>query len=128
MNFNKVKTLASALMGATILATPAFANTGLQIVNATHNTLSFVINESCSTEFGAIDSHSNKTISEADFHKACKLNQHFCMAKIYATADCSGNRVAALAFDSDIGVKEVLDSGSYAYTWAPNKLWIGDRL
>jgi hypothetical protein len=125
----KIKTsgmIASVVTGL-LMSTLASAD-NFKIVNNTNSEFSFSINHACSSEFGSIPAHSSKTIAEANFYSACKGSEHFCVAKIYSDNNCSGKHAATVAFDIDGGLREVLKSGHYAYTWNRYNMMITERL
>jgi hypothetical protein len=126
----KIKKLGMIVAAMSIsLLLPAMASAdNFKIVNSTSNELSFGINHTCSSEFGSIPAHSNKTIPEANFYAACKQSPHNCVAKVYVDDNCSGKHVATVVFDTDGGLKEVLKTGGYAYTWNRYNMMITERV
>jgi hypothetical protein len=117
----------AAVVTGLLMSTLASAD-NFKIVNSTNNEFSFGINNICSSEFGSIPAHSNKTIPEANFYSACNSNPHHCVAKIYVDDNCSGKHVATVMFDIDAGLREVLKGGSYAYTWNLYNMMITERV
>ncbi len=108
------------------LSVAAYAD-DFKIVNSTNNEFSFKINHVCSSEFGSIPAHSNKTVTMTNFQKACAHNLHDCVAKIYVDNNCSGKHVATVSLDTDFGLHEVLKDGGYSYTWTRYGMMIAER-
>ena len=116
MKFKKLGSIATIMLCSNLLAVPLANATGFLIANNTDKNFTVNINQACSVEFGIINAHSTKIISEAAFNNACKGTPLYCEAKIYHSDNCSGEKVANVVFDTTIGVKEITVVGHYTTT------------
>jgi hypothetical protein len=112
MKFNNSKIISMLLIGLCFLGFSKFANADdLKVSNDSKYNLSFSVNNVCSKDFGVVDNHSVKVISDANFKKACAYNSSNCEAKVYNAASCTGKQVAAIVFDTSYGVQGLYPTG-----------------
>ncbi len=123
----KSKLIVKIITGASLLMLATYANAAFRIDNGTKKDLSFARNNICSMEFGTIMANDHSLISEDKFFTACKDNPHTCVAEMYTGTACSGKHVATVMFDIDFGLKQVMKTGPYMYTWNQYHLLISDR-
>lgn len=106
MKFSKSKIISMFLIGSSLVGISTFASAGdLKISNDSKYDLSFSINNTCSEDFGIIDSQSIKVIPEANFNKACSYNSSRCETTVYNSAYCSGKQIGTVVFDTKYGVQ-----------------------
>lgn len=105
MKLNKIKLISALFIGLNFLGLSTFASAkDLKISNDSKYDLSFSINNICSEQFGIVENHSVKVISEANFKKACAYDPNQCEVQVYNAASCAGKKVAAVVFDANNGV------------------------
>lgn len=98
----------SSLACASLLGVSLSANAdNLNVSNATKYDLSFAIQDSCSQEFGTVKSRTMKVIPDADFNKACSYKPEACEAKVYDRANCTGEQIATIEFNTKFGVQKI---------------------
>lgn len=105
--------LITIVLGASLITMPLLAQASdLIIANASKFTLSFQINNICSTKFGNIPTDTIKTISAKDFNEECKYNSKICVTNVYSKPNCDGFKVAEIGFDRNYGVSYLSASTS----------------
>ncbi len=119
MKFKKLKLLFLCVMGTGFLGLSTLASGAddLIISNGSKNDLSFKIQTNhyvCSEEFGVVNGHSIKVISEANFKKACAHNPSQCVVEVYDTASCTGTQIANLTFNIKYGVIFAVSTGQFS--------------
>lgn len=104
--------------GTTLILSPYIVSARpLTIENATKDSITVRINNTCSNEFGIMKTHTSKTISEAIQNKLCEKNIFNCVASIYKSNDCSGDEISNFLFDTRNGlVGAFFSSPNYSLT------------
>jgi hypothetical protein len=112
MKFNKIKFISMLIIGSGFLVSSTFANADdLKVSNASKYDLSFSVNNVCSEEFGVVDNHSVKAISDTNFKKACAYDSNNCVAKVYNATSCTGKQIGTVVFDTNYGVQGLHPTG-----------------
>lgn len=91
-----IKIAAIALMSGLFILQTASAAT-LNISNSTKSVLAFTVNGVCSSEIGKVSANFVKTVSEADFKKACGKDEE-CLVQAYKNA-CYTDYVGGVVYN-----------------------------
>lgn len=112
MKFNKIKFISMLLIGSGFLGFSTLASADdLKVSNDSKYDLSFSVNNVCSEEFGVVDNHSVKVISDENFKKVCAYDSNNCVAKVYNGVSCTGKQIGTVAFDTGYGVQGLYPTG-----------------
>lgn len=117
----------AVILFLSILILSMQANADYAVYNNTKTDISFVINQACSQEFGTIQPRDHRILSHHQFFMACEKTPHDCIAQIVRGANCDGKFAATVMFDTDFGLKRILNSGVYVFTWDLDNLYIKDK-
>ena len=108
MKFSKLRLISFTLACAASMVAHAEAVT---IVNNTNRDSTSIINNgSCSTVLGSSGitrAHTTNVVPEMKMKLACIRNSKNCIADVYMTDNCTGNKIATAVFDVSTGMKSI---------------------
>lgn len=114
----KIGIIMSVVVGSALMISPVLASAkNLVVVNNTKKAITLRINNTCSTEFGAIQPNGSKTVTDSALNSLCKSTASNCKALIFKSSNCTGDQVASFYFSTSTGLKSSYQSAkNYAIT------------
>ncbi|HLB43477.1 MAG: hypothetical protein A3F42_05295 [Gammaproteobacteria bacterium RIFCSPHIGHO2_12_FULL_37_34] len=105
MKFRKTRVVASTIVATSLFSISLLANAAdLTFANDTNVDLTVRINNVCSTQFGVIEQHTEKVITETNLQEACKYNQSNCSIQVFNTANCTGTHIETIVLNTSNGI------------------------
>jgi len=132
------KSIITSLLAISVTSLPVLAQAGdLDVSNNTDEySTTYILNpigKVCSSTALGDDGitkprQQNHIISEGKLNLACFADKTNCVAEVYMTNDCSGDKVATVTFDTSTGVKSIsMSSNKYVISGSGFKLQMDYR-